>query len=243
MELDAHYYAIAYGHELIVSNKNDEIECTFSTRDNKHIKAILTTLAHPNIFIFHDGMGIYLCNWRAREFVLLRTRRLVRKMMLIGSYVIYTSETTTSKRINIGTIPEMLKDFSTYDGLPGTNFVVLPNGKLVIAGEKSMYLYDFKTYVEAFSSTERIKDITLFDKSHLVAFVGNSFFRLNRIFNIETMKPASSLLLSKQLVTVLPRRGLLRIERVLNKQQWNDKVIGESYWIEDENVIKSSVDT
>jgi hypothetical protein len=137
----------------------------------------------------------------------------------------------------------MLKDFSTYDGLPGTNFVVLPNGKLVIAGEKSMYLYDFKTYVEAFSSTERIKDITLFDKSHLVAFVGNSFFRLNRIFNIETMKPASSLLLSKQLVTVLPRRGLLRIERVLNKQQWNDKVIGESYWIEDENVIKSSVDT
>lgn len=213
-----------------------------STHDKLHIKAVLTTPAHPNIFIFHDGMAIYLCNWRTRDFLLLRTRRLVRKMMLMGSYVIYTSETTTAKKINVGTIPELLKDFKTYDGLPGTNFVVLPSGKLVIAGEKSMYLYDFKTCTELYTGTERIKDITLFDKSHLVIFVANSFFHLNRIFNYETLSFVSSLLQSKQLVTVLPKRGLLRLERVTNKQQWSDKLIGRLYWIEDENIIKSSVD-
>lgn len=32
VELDNHYYAIAYGHELIVANTNDEIECSFDTR-------------------------------------------------------------------------------------------------------------------------------------------------------------------------------------------------------------------
>jgi hypothetical protein len=221
VQLNDQYYVLAYGYILVIAAfKDNKVECKFSTPDKMYVKEILTTPTHPNTFVFHEGKRIYACNWQRKQLIHLKTLPIVHKVVLLGSYIIYTSGAPTT-RISIREIPKLREPFTEFDNIIGTNFLVLPSGKLIVASEKNLYLYDFVECIDIYAHTERITDIALFDSSHIVIFSANKFFGINRIFNYETKNVVRAILEPKQVLTVLPKQGILRMEST-NNIKWGD---------------------